>query len=53
MKSNNRVRRGLAVAMAAGALAAPAASAAPRRTALPRVKDIEPSSQPAPCASFR
>jgi len=48
MRSNDRVLRGLAVAMATGALAAPAASAAPVEQLVPHAKDSQRSSEPAP-----
>jgi hypothetical protein len=48
MKSNNTLRRGLAVAAVVGALAAPAASAAPIEQFIPSTVNGEPSGQQAP-----
>jgi hypothetical protein len=48
MKSNNRLRRGLAVATAVSALAAPAASAAPIEQRIPSSVGDEQGGQPAP-----
>jgi hypothetical protein len=49
MKCNTSVRRGLALATIAGALAAPTASAAPIEQMLPHsVRDAEQTAQPAP-----
>lgn len=48
MKSNNTLRRGLAVATVVSALAAPAASAAPIEQFIPSTVNSEPSGQQAP-----
>jgi hypothetical protein len=49
MKCNSSVRRGLALATIAGALAAPTASAAPVEQMLPHtVRDADRTDQPAP-----
>jgi hypothetical protein len=48
MKSNNTLRRGLAVATVVSALAAPAASAAPIEDVIPNTVNGESSGQPAP-----
>lgn len=48
MKSNSRLRRGLAVATVVSALGAPAASAAPIEQFIPSTTNGEPSGQPAP-----
>lgn len=48
MKSNNTLRRGLAVATVMSAFAAPAASAAPIEEIIPSTVNGEPSGQPAP-----
>jgi hypothetical protein len=48
MKSNNTVRRGLAVATVVSALVAPAASAAPIEQFVPSAGNGGPSGQPAP-----
>jgi hypothetical protein len=48
MKSNSRLRRGLAVATLVSALGAPAASAAPIEQFIPSTTNGEPSGQPAP-----
>ena len=53
MKSNNTLRRGLAIATVGSALPAPAASAAPIEQMVPSTANGEPSGQPAPCASCR
>jgi hypothetical protein len=48
MKSNNTLRRGVAVATVVSALAAPTASAAPIEKMVPSTVNGEPSGQPAP-----
>lgn len=54
MKCNNSIRRGLALATVAGALAAPTASAAPIEQMLPNsVREAERTDQPAPVRVVR
>jgi hypothetical protein len=48
VKSNSTLRRGLAVATVVGALAAPAASAAPVEQLVPSTVNGEPTGQPSP-----
>ena len=48
MKGNSRMRRALALATIVGALAAPAASAAPIEQLIPHTAEGEQSGQPAP-----
>jgi hypothetical protein len=48
MRSNNTLRRGLAIATVVSALAAPGASAAPVEQLIPSTVNGEPSGQPAP-----
>lgn len=48
MNFKNRLRRGLALATAVSALAAPAASAAPIEQLLPSSVNQDPGAQPAP-----
>lgn len=48
MKSNNLLRRGLAVTTVVSAFAAPAASAAPIEDMIPNTRGGESSGQPAP-----